>query len=306
MDKKEAEIKAKEKIEKIKENTKLFNEIIKKQTNIDENKDEDMDVEDCTGGVNNEISELQTLQQNKQTGFKRTSPQATPEIIRRIENCEKNIFRCPQCDFLTPSELFFNQHMTEVHTGPNCPFCFLPFKEYSELRRHCTEKHDETKNVKITTEAVSNIKSSWKSKKPCRYFKNGEGNCTPRNGKECEFDHNIIPFSERQECYHKQACQYKPYCIFYHPEGQNVEKWQKNSKQVSKICHFSQQGLACMRSECKFYHPVMSNYQDFPWEHLKKPPKVLNTLEKMRVPVIVKNRYQVNSLSQSLRGLELD
>ena len=34
-DKKEAEIKAKEKIEKIKENTKLFNEIIKKQTNID-------------------------------------------------------------------------------------------------------------------------------------------------------------------------------------------------------------------------------------------------------------------------------
>ena len=72
IDKRDAEIRAKEKMEKIRENTKLFNELIKKQTNVDEN-DSDMDV--CEGDYTEEISELKTMQQNKEKGFKRTTPQ---------------------------------------------------------------------------------------------------------------------------------------------------------------------------------------------------------------------------------------
>ena len=298
-DKRDAEIKAKEKMEKIKENTKLFNDLIKKQTNEENN----MDMEVCDGGYTNKT------QQNEGKEFKRTTTQEVPEIARRIEACEKRIIKCPQCDFVTPSEIFFNEHMTNVHTGPNCPFCFLPFNTYTELRKHCTDKHDELKkeNMKSDQETSKNKNmNNWRSKKPCRFFRNGEGVCSPRNGRECEFDHDIIPFSDRQECYNKHLCHYKPYCIYYHPEGQNVENWQKNKKKVSKVCYYVQQGLVCMRSECNFYHPTTSNYQGFQWELLKKPPIITNPIKKMRVPVIVKNKNQVNRLSQSLKGLELD
>ena len=93
-----------------------------------------------------EIIELERLQQNKEKGFSRITPQDMPEIIKRIVNCEKQIIRCPQCEFVTPSETFFNEHMTLIHTGPNCPFCFLPFDGYGALRKHCAEVHEESKN----------------------------------------------------------------------------------------------------------------------------------------------------------------
>ena len=307
-DKMDAEIKAKQKMAKIKENTILFNEIIandgmKRKNETFDNKNENevvMNMEECDGGFRDEVIDVQRLHQNKQNGFKRTTPQESAELIRRIEKCEKQIIYCPQCDFVTPSEMFFNEHMTRIHTGPNCPFCFLPFSNYSELRKHCLEAHDENKQGNTRIYNNVNMSGNWKAKKPCRYFKNGEGNCSPRNGTVCEFDHSIIPFSERQECFHKQACRYKPYCIFYHPEGQKTENWQTNKKKVSKVCHNYQQGLACTRSECTFYHPVVRNYQDFQWDQLKKPPKMT------RVPVIVKNNHSLNNPSQSLRGWDLD
>ena len=127
-DKRDAELKAKEKMEKIKQNTKLFNEIIRKQESGQENRivDDEMAMEVVES---DEIEELQILNQNKQKGFSRTTPQGSPELLRRIENCEKLVIHCPQCDFATPSKALFNEHMTVIHTGPNCPFCFLPFKK---------------------------------------------------------------------------------------------------------------------------------------------------------------------------------
>ena len=289
-DKMDAEMKAVEKKEKIKQNLKLFNELIGKQENKCENivsneNDTAMDVQD-----DDDIEGLQRLQNNKQSGYMRTTPQESPEVIRRIENCEKQIIHCPQCDFITPSEIFFNKHMTMIHTGPNCPFCFLPFDDYASLRKHCTQAHEEPKNK---------LENS-KFKKPCRFFRNGEGNCSPRNGEECLFSHSIIPFSERQECFHKQSCKFKPFCIFYHPEGQNEENWQKSTHKISKICHSSQQGFVCMRSVCRYYHPTVAN-QDFQLEQLKKPPIMVN-----RVPVIVKNKNPLKNLNQSLKSMDLN
>ena len=290
----DAKLKAKEKMEKIKQNTKLFNKIIRKQESGQENRivDDEMAMEVVES---DEIEELQILNQNKQKGFSRTTPQGSPELLRRIENCEKLVIHCPQCDFATPSEALFNEHMTLIHTGPNCPFCFLPFDGYADLKKHCTENHDESRNRF----------GKSKSKKPCRYFRNGEGKCHPRNGEECQFDHTIIPFEQRQECFHKQACRYKPYCIFYHPEGQRVEKWENNPSKLAKICHYSQQGSICMRSECRYYHPIIENYQGFQWEQVKKPPIMTNSIAIKRVPVIVKNTNIVKNLSQSLKSMDI-
>ena len=294
-DKMDAELKAREKTENIKNNMKLFNEIIRKQENGMANKkiDNEMPMEVFES---DDIIELQILQQNKQRGFSRTTPQKGSEIRRRIENCENKIIHCPQCDFITPSEHFFNEHMTLIHTGPNCPFCFLAFDGYPALRKHCTENHEES----------SNKSGNMKSKKPCRFFRNGEGKCSPRNGEECQFDHSIIPFSQRQECFHKQSCKFKPYCIFFHPEGQNVESWQKSTNRVSKICHYSQQGINCTRSECRYYHPEIKNYQGFQWEQVKKPPIMTNPTSLERVPVIVKNINVLKKLSLSMRSMDQD
>ena len=287
-DKMDAEVKAKDKVEKMKKNMKLFNELIGEEK---VNSDNEMEVVEC-----DEISEVQTLQQNRTKGFTRTNPQESADVIRRIENCEKKIIHCPQCDFITPSERFFNEHLSLVHRGPNCPFCFLPFRGYEDLRKHCNNFHQESKN-KL---------GSSKYKKPCRYFKNGEGICSPRNGEECPFDHNIIPFSQRQECYHKQSCKFKPYCIFYHPEGQSVENWQINSNKVSKICYYSQQGLECVRSLCRFYYPVIRNDQGFHWGQVTEPPINMNPLPVNRVPVIVKNTSLMNYLNQSVKRMSLE
>ena len=306
----DAELKAKEKRKKMEENLILFNELIGKKADDDKSEmrkkydEKELNMEECDGGFSYEMTELLSLQQNKQKGFQRTTPQASPELVRRIEKCEEKILHCPQCDFITPSETFFNEHMKKIHTGPNCPFCFIPFDEYAALRKHCAETHSEFNDDKTQNKETLHNKSkkseNWKSKKPCRFFRNGEGNCIPRNGLECEFSHSVIPFSERQECHHKQSCKFKPYCIFFHPEGQKVENWQKNTKNVLKICYYNQQGLACIRSVCSFYHPLVRNQQGFQWDHLKKPPIMTNPT------LIMKNKNPLNKLSQSLKGLDLD
>ena len=79
-------------------------------------------MEECDGGFRDNLKDVQKLQQNKLKGFKRTTPQERSELVRRIEKCERQIIKCPQCEFVTPSEMFFNEHMTR-----KLPILFSPF-----------------------------------------------------------------------------------------------------------------------------------------------------------------------------------
>ena len=115
-------------------------------------------------------------------------------------------------------------------------------------------------------------------------------------------------------CFHKQNCRYRPFCIFFHPEGQIEGNWQTDSKRVAKICRYAQNGELCMRSECNFYHPAMGNIQGFHLEQLMKPP-ILRGTSRMtstanvpaRIPVIVLNQKKLNKdLSQCLKGLAIN
>ena len=143
-------------------------------------------------------------------------------------------------------------------------------------------------------------------------------------------DHAVVPDNERELCFHKQACTYKPYCIFFHPEGQGEERrWKQNTNKIAKICRYAEQGETCMRSVCTFYHPASrnnfptsrnSNNVGFHWDQFREPP-LSATGERMtstrnvpslpvRIPVIVrsnlKSRQEFPYLSRSLKGLSLD
>ena len=80
-DKVEAEVKARGKLSKMKENTKLFNRIIEKQLddgiikNVDINKykAKEDDMEECGGGFVNESLDLDRLRRDKQKGGRRIS-----------------------------------------------------------------------------------------------------------------------------------------------------------------------------------------------------------------------------------------
>ena len=195
--------------------------------NIDINKYKGREdgMEECSGGFGNESLDLDRLRKDKQKGGKRTSPQQNPELRKVQEKWEKQILKCPQCDFISQNETFFNEHMTKVHSGqPNCPFCFLPFQEYAALRKHCRAIHEESshnsneRKLKGQSGRIvrEDLPEGGRKRRPCRYFRNGEGKCTPNRG-SCDFDHSIIPFSEREECFHKQKCHFKPFCIFVSP-----------------------------------------------------------------------------------------
>ena len=129
----------------------------------------------------------------------------------------------------------------------------------------------------------------------------------------CNFDHTVVPDAEREHCFHKQACVYKPNCIFFHPEGQKEEVWEHSKKKAAKICKYAEQGLACLRNICNFYHPAPRNNVG----HHKQPPlqtqrveEMTSTMIPMRIPVIVKNTFQTRKefpeLSVSLEGLAID
>ena len=324
-DKNEALVKSADKTRKIKENLPLFNKIIEKQVkdgdiiNVDIAKYLNAEMEECDGG---EISskttgygQLENLMKNKERGGKRTSPQENPES--RIDNAQQfqKMQKCPQCDFVSQNEIFFNKHMVTVHSGqPNCPFCFSAFEDYSALRKHCEAAHKEIN--------CHNVKSD--KRRPCRYFKNGTGHCKPRSG-TCQYDHTIIPENERELCFHKEACSYKPNCIFFHPEGQDDDLWEQNKRKTARICRFAENGQICMRAYCNFYHPSVRNSSGFHWNQPTKPPQILRReTEKptvqmretviptlpMRIPVIVRRKENVKSkiqeLNQSLVGMALN
>ena len=205
--------------------------------------------------------------------------------------------------------------MLKAHAGhPTCPFCYHGFKDLASVRKHCAIAHKEVKNNKNEV----NSPEGWK--RPCRFFRNGSGKCTPRSG-SCQFDHTVVPDNERELCFHKNACTYKPYCIFFHPEGQGEDLWQTNQRKIARICRYVENGGQCNRSFCKFFHPsVNSDVLGFQWEQLRKPPIVedLDMISPMknipllpkRIPVIVRNKMtskeELVDLNQGLKKMNLD
>ena len=145
-------------------------------------------------------------------------------------------------------------------------------------------------------------------------FRNGQGVCSSRSG-SCAYDLTIIPDAERELCHHKNACSYKPYCIFFHTEGQGDDSWQTNQRKVAKICRYVENGGSCTRSSCGFFHPsVASVTQGFQWDQVRKPPLEVMPMTfssvteipllPMRIPVIVRNKMvQKEQLEESNQGL---
>ena len=316
LDRIEAKEKTEDKLKKIKDNTKLFNRIISDDYNNDStSKCTKEDMEECDGGDKSVEStgygSLTRIVMNKKLGGKRSTPQEEAIVVKQTK-----VLRCPQCDFISQNEAYFNEHVTKAHANqPTCPFCFKAFKSYTEVRKHCEQNHVETSN---TVES----KVTKSRTKPCRYFRNGSGTCSPPSG-VCNFDHSIIPDHERELCFHKQACKYKPYCIFLHPEGQ-AEQWQPVRKHQARICIFSVNGGICKKVVCNFFHPppgagsVFSNNLGFHQENIKEPPLKTQVqippeiiemesfpLLPKRVPVIVKNTHKQTEIMMKILSQKL-
>ena len=70
---------------------------------------------------------------NKKKGGKRTNPQEKLEQKKQTEKqIGSKLYKCPQCDFVSQNENFFNQHMIKAHADqPNCPFCYIGFDNYT-------------------------------------------------------------------------------------------------------------------------------------------------------------------------------
>ena len=131
----------------MKENTKLFNSIIENKVATGELKDIDIskymtnEMEECDGG---EVimewtgyGSLKKLFKNKRMGGRRTSQQENPEVGKQREEKQPSMLKCPQCDFLSQNETYFNEHVSKVHAKqPTCPFCFKAFDSYPAVRKH--------------------------------------------------------------------------------------------------------------------------------------------------------------------------
>ena len=59
----------------------------------------------------------------------------------------------------------------------------------------------------------------------------------------CNFDQTVVPDTEREHCFHKQAYVYKPNCIFFYPVGQREEVWEHNKNKAAKLYKYAEQGL---------------------------------------------------------------
>ena len=234
----EVKIKTEEKLNKIKENTKLFNKILEKQIaegdiiNVDLSRYMDNEMEICDGGAASRKTtgygtlDLKQLLVNKNKGGIRNTSQDNTEIRKTITENVRKIYKCSKCEFMSQNELFFKEHMTNTH-------------------------------VTTVTKVIARIK-------PCRYFQYGSGRCSPRSG-ECRYDHTVVPDNERELCFHKEACKFKPHCIYFQPEGQENSLWEEVRKS-SKICCYTVNGQTCWRSVCSYVQTTRGNNLGFHWE----------------------------------------
>ena len=178
------------------------------------------------------------------------------------------------------------------------------------MRNHCNETH-KTVSPKSERNGESRIK------RPCRFFQYGNGKCNPPSG-VCHYSHDIVPENERQLCRHREACVFKPHCVFFHPEGQRNEEWSQRRKSI-KICFSAQKGIPCYKPVCLYAHPYVGNpmgvNQDFHQTVQKEPPLNVSVEEIMsvgglsidnfpmlhpRVSVIVRNPVPVSSTMKDL------
>ena len=161
----------------------------------------------CDGGketripTNYGMDDLKNLERNKKQGGKRTSPQETPKMLKKVVN-EGKLFKFTQCDFhgFISNKVFFKGSCCAPH--------------YWSLKMYCKSLHREKK-----PETKSPLNAGLK-KRPCRFFKNGEEECMPPSG-HCNFDQTVVPDAEREHCFHKltSLCrQAKLY--FLRPKGQ--------------------------------------------------------------------------------------
>ena len=130
----------------MKKNTQLFNTLIEKQIadgeiiNVDMTKYREKSSDEIP---RNTVGNLKTLLTNKLKGGKRTSPQEKSEIKKGTDK-DTPLFKCPQCDFISQNSIFFNEHVSNAHSGqPTCPFCFHGFQDLPSLRKHCDVAHKE-------------------------------------------------------------------------------------------------------------------------------------------------------------------
>ena len=137
----EAKVKAEEKLKKMKKNTQLFNKILEKQLadgeikNVDLSKYQEDGKEELYDERSNTVDSynLQSLLTNKLKGGKRANPQEKSDMPKLAKKKDKvELFKCPQCDFISQNEIFFNEHVLNAHAGqPTCPFCYEGFKRLS-------------------------------------------------------------------------------------------------------------------------------------------------------------------------------
>ena len=159
------------------------------------------------------------------------------------------------------------------------------------FKEHMTNRH-----VTTVTKVIARIK-------PCRYFQYGSGCCSPRSG-ECRYDHTVVPDNERELCFHKEACKFKPHCIYFHLEGQENSSWEE-VRRSSKICRYTVNGQTFWRSVCSYVHPTRGNNFGFHWDRFTRPP-----ITPVRASVIVRNNFlskkEYPDLNQSLIGMTLN
>ena len=91
------------------------------------------------------------LIKNKNLGGKRSSPQEQSEL-RKETIKEKTMRKCPQCEFVSQNETYFNEHMSTVHAKlwketeqenvmRKCPQCDFISQNETYFNDHMTKVH---------------------------------------------------------------------------------------------------------------------------------------------------------------------
>ena len=136
--------------------------------------------------------------------------------------------------------------MERVHSGQLlCPFCFICCDDYPSLRKHCETRHKEMKKEKEKN--VSDGK-----KKPCRYFRNGEGVCSPRSGK-CDYNHAIIPDEERELCFTNYLAPTNLTAYFITRKNKEMMNGKETEENLERfVVMLRMEGLVCVPSALSF------------------------------------------------------